>query len=73
MIINKHCFPVISDVLKSVSEFSHRLADVIVFGFATSHAAPIEEGDGKYCRITRLVFTSEDDAFPGGVCSRRVE
>ncbi|KAK2156416.1 hypothetical protein LSH36_214g05005 [Paralvinella palmiformis] len=35
----------ISEVVTSVSEFSHRLADVIVFGFATSHAAPIEEGD----------------------------
>jgi len=43
-------FSAISEVVTSVSEFSHRLADVIVFGFATSHAAPIEEGDGKYLK-----------------------
>ena len=40
-------FTVIASVVKSVCEFSHRMGDVIVFGYATSHAAPIEEGEGN--------------------------
>lgn len=35
------------DVIQSVYDFSHFLADVIVFGFATSQSAPIEPGEGE--------------------------
>jgi len=36
----------VCEAIKAVCQFSHQLSDTIVFGFATSHTASIEAGEG---------------------------
>lgn len=47
------------DVIQSVYDFSHFLADVIVFGFATSQSAPIEPGE----ELANCCRTSGDESL----------
>ena len=34
-------------VIQSLCDFSHRVADTVVLGYATAQTAPIEQGEGK--------------------------
>ena len=40
---------VVHAVIKAICDFSHNLGDIVVLGFATSHSASIEAGEGKHC------------------------
>jgi len=37
------------EAVRAVCDFSHQLSETIVFGFATSHTASIEAGQGMWC------------------------
>ena len=37
----------LQELVGAVSELSHRMADSLLHGFATSHAAQIEPGEGN--------------------------
>lgn len=43
--------------IQRVYDFSHYLADVIVFGFATSQSASIEPGEGKFLQRFVHIYT----------------
>lgn len=47
-------FSAAGDAIQSVYDFSHFLADVIVFGFATAQSAPIEPGEGEQFLLSKL-------------------
>ena len=38
---------VLGDLVKVIGEFSHHLGDTVIQGKATSHSAPIEQGQGQ--------------------------
>lgn len=59
-------FPAAGDAIQSVYDFSHFLADVIVFGFATAQSAPIEPGEGErgsVCSVKAKQESLTDDIF----------
>jgi len=49
------CVAAVCEAVKAVCEFSHQLSDTIVFGFATSHTASIEAGEGM--QMSCMLFT----------------
>ena len=42
---------VVHAVIKAICDFSHHLGDIVVLGFATSHSASIEAGEGNVLLI----------------------
>jgi len=46
----------VSEAVKAVCQFSHQLSDTIVFGFATSHTASIEAGEGVYMCLFLIFY-----------------